>query len=400
MIKILTEDGGTLVYNGDAVKSDIPVVTSRTSVALPQTFTAMARKMPLLVRYGLCSQASTPSPSSHVDIMSNCGVLGIDMVDSKEEEHENGEPMPPVYVWESLRIRGKNYATDEWVQGTTSASTGNDSSSDYRVRQYVRVKPSTQYTVSVETDTNSQYLWLFQYKTDGTYLGSSYSSGAWQSVPLTFTTHANAGYVTVLLCKNTGSSSTKIKPDDVLWIQVEEGTLATEFEGYAQKAQVPLLLSADTVKDEVDVINGIVTHRLGIYVFTGREISWVYDGNAFRINLVSAKAKGALLCSHFEVVGATAYTKLTMPDGSVKADSSTDAYVYFRHDASGGIPGNFCAWLEEQYIGGTPVVLVYQLTSATTEPIDYAHLNTYEGSNTVDTDSKVSANADMSYITG
>ena len=137
MMKILTNNGGTLVYNGDAVASDIPVVTSRTSVALPQTFTALAKPIPMLKRYGLCTQASTPSPASPVDIYSNVGKLGITTVASKEEEDENGDWLSPTYEWEKMVLYGKNLHTGEWEQGSVRAADGTFLDSNYRIRSFV-----------------------------------------------------------------------------------------------------------------------------------------------------------------------------------------------------------------------------------------------------------------------
>ena len=401
MKKILTdENDGTLVYTSKAVVSDIPVTESKTSVALPQTFTALAKPLTALKRYGLCTQASTPSPTSPVNIYSNVGMLGVTTVPSKEEVDENDDWLQPTYDWEKLVFYGKNLHTGEWEQGSVRAADGTLIDSNYRVRSWVKVKPSTQYTISAETNTNAQYTWVMQYKADGTYLGSSTSSGAWQNLPYTITTDANAAVIAVLICKNTGTSTTAISPSAIVSAQVEEGASATTFSQYAQHSLVPVLCSTGTKKDEADIITGTVTRKVSQYLFTGREVSWTVVNNAFRINISSVKHLGELLCTHFQVVNPQTYNTSNMPDGSVRMDATSDGYIYFRHDASNKSTGAFCAWLESQYLNGTPVMVVYERHTALTEHIDYARYNTVEGSNTIDSDSQVSAVIDTTYVTG
>ena len=97
--KILTENGGTVVAsNGKAIIQELPVIVNSTNLTLPQSFTAIEKPIITLKRYGLCTQASTPNPTSPVDIITNVGAIGIDTVNSKEEVDENGDWLSPTYT--------------------------------------------------------------------------------------------------------------------------------------------------------------------------------------------------------------------------------------------------------------------------------------------------------------
>ena len=406
MKKILTDSNdGTLVYNSRAVVSDIPVTTRGTSLILPQTIMARAKAVSALKRYGLCTQASTPTPSSPVDILCNTGAVYEGMLGEytydqlvPDEGNESTE-VPPPMPFSKLFISQKNIFPTDWIeQGTITSSDGQASgaaATRVRTKDYIPAKPSQQYTISEQGAT---YVFVFYYKLDGTYISSA---GSWKTAPYSFTTPANTAKVKFTFANSTGTT-VNISPSDVSDIQLEEGTTATTYSQPPYRADIAPLLSnqAGTVYDEQDVLTGIITRRMGYVVLTGNETWSVEPGTTvFKLCISNCKAQTTLICTHFAPCDSSLYTS-QMPDGTVKAHKTAENYIYFKYNAANSNTNTWQNWLTDLYNAGTPVIVVYEKTAAENEVMDRGVLSTFEGSNTVASSSFVDAKIDITYVTG
>lgn len=158
-----------------------------------------------------------------------------------------------------------------------------------------------------------------------------------------------------------------------------------------QTASVPMLLGVGNYKDEVELISGIKTGRVGIKVLDGTE-NWnayqVSAGTAFIQNATSAwgaVAGAGGYCTHLTVLQAGETTFA----GSCRFATDFNIYEYKTAFGVADVAG-FKAKLAEQYAAGTPVVVVYPLATATTEQTTPHELHTSAGTNIVSVAAEVS----------
>ena len=405
MKKILIDSNdGTLVYNNTAVVSDIPVTTSGTSLTLPQTIVAKAKPVTALKRYGLCTQASTPTPSTPVDILCNTGavhegLLGEYTYDQIEPNEGNeSTAVPPGMPFSKLLVAQKNLFPSNWIeQGSIAAADGHlvPSQARVRTRDFIPIKPSQEYTISEQGAT---YIYAFFFKKDGSFVSSG---GTWKTLPYTFTTPATAYKVMFSFANSTGSG-VNIAPDEVSDVQLEEGALVTTYSQPPYMTDIaPLLSNSDgTVYDEQDVMTGVITRRIGYKVLTGNEKWSAFDAAncIYRLEYpADDKINIYLLCTHFACIDPSLGAYL-IPDGGCKAHNATHVW-YFRNGNCTSMDA-WVTWLTAQYEAGTPVIVVYERAASITEVMDKGTLSTFEGSNTVDSLSSVDAKIDITYVTG
>jgi len=168
-----------------------------------------------------------------------------------------------------------------------------------------------------------------------------------------------------------------------------------------QTATVVDLYAVGDYRDEVDVVAGTVTRRVGIYVFTGEEDFFLQTGNGnpyFRANFstdfATSTSNGNGFCTHF-------------PCGvSIGLGNTTQGIQFWKYTAGNGKTsvGLRCddlftatsenitplkTWLAAQYAAGTPVIVFYPLAEATTEQTTPQPLRTEAGDNTVSVVSEV-----------
>lgn len=305
-----------------------------------------------------------------------------------------GDPIAdPVEVYadgtpEKLTISGKNLFDIDTVgieQGAIASSDGANINANYRVRTagYVPAKPSTRYTISAVIDGYtsgaSRGVFVLEYSAESAegYLGPA---GGWKDPSgYSFTTRAETRFIRIVFAKD-ASGGERTYPSDVSNIQLEYGNTATAYEPYtAQTASVPMLLSVGVIKDEVDLISGLLTHRIGIMVFDGSE-DWRPSSSGGNIYiLISAVGVNlSAICTHFQKVSNTV-SSANMPDGSFRGHPS-NSVLYFK-DVSAGNVTDFKSWLAAQYAAGTPVIMLYTLAEETTETVTAQPMNAVEGTN-------------------
>lgn len=183
---------------------------------------------------------------------------------------------------------------------------------------------------------------------------------------------------------------------DVSDVQLEQGSTATTYEPYFNGgiATCQNLLSAGTYKDVQSILDGTVTRNIGVKVLTGDE-DWAASSTA---NLYSLDGlnnydsanfqNGVVFCTHF--IGVLPTTSgADMPNYSLRAGGASGAAVAIRRTiyikyAGFSSVNDFKQWLADQYANGTPVIVIYPLTTATTETVTAQTLTTKRGDNTIE----------------
>lgn len=217
------------------------------------------------------------------------------------------------------------------------------------------------------------------WKTDGTWnLRQAISA----STSLTYTIGAGVGEVNFTLYKTGG-----ITIGDDAWIQVEYGETATDYQPYITPqtvTDIPMLLSAGDYADEGEIIGGIKTGKIGVYVIDGTE-SVSASGAGWAIAIADKiRSKVALLCTHYPYSSAT---MANAPDKSIIAFSSQNIGI---KDTSFNSAADVKAFSASEYAAGHPIIVVYPLAEETTEQTTPHALHTTQGTNVVGVTANVS----------
>lgn len=294
---------------------------------------------------------------------------------------------------EVLTVSGKNLLnsatniTGKYISANGSISNGDDA----QYTDLIPVKAGKKYACSLISGRDSGNNRWHAYDANGGWVKqlAYVSATGQQGAKLSMSVKIDSGISYVRL--SYGITDTEA--------MIEKGSTVTDYQPYVepQTASVPMLLSVGDVKDEVELISGIKTGKVGVYVFTGDETfgtSTAY-GKCILWNKqnhrLGADPAVAPLCTHF--------TGLTSPSG-VQAENTcffnSTGHFYFRvadNDTSA-----FKADLAAKYASGNPVILLYALATATTEQTTARHLFTHEGTNIVDSVANVSPlEADVKY---
>ena len=172
-------------------------------------------------------------------------------------------------------------------------------------------------------------------------------------------------------------------------LKVEMGNTMTPYYS-GGTATATDLLAVGTYQDVQEVLTGNVTRNVGIYVFDGTE-GWTATGDTYGVTLKQADYgyvdNVPVICSHFAYSSNSSTTQTDvicnrsgnfglrilanstiMPNAATPANRVTD----------------FKTWLATQYQNGTPVIVVYPKSTATTEHVTAQHLNIQAGTNIIE----------------
>ena len=190
-----------LMYLGGVVKAVSGKAVEDTATGNPVTFeTDLAKPLKSLVANFLPIQSGTGDPSP-TNIRPITGWTGVD-------------------VWHG----GKNLFSTTLEQGAISATNGNDSGSDARVRCVGFIHLSAgKYTVSA---VGVGQAFFYVYDTNGQYIQSESSAG-FANIPRTLTLVGDR-YVRVAF--RVSSNNENVTPSDVSNVQLEVGSSATTYE--------------------------------------------------------------------------------------------------------------------------------------------------------------------------
>lgn len=146
------------------------------------------------------------------------------------------------------------------------------------------------------------------------------------------------------------------------------------------------LLAIDTYKDVQDLISGSVTRNVGIKVLDGTETYVEFSTGVFYCRDALPNAKYAtnvsILCNLF--VGRESGGGSSSTANYQCWLQATRAYLrlYIRHDTMNDAT-SFKNWVTQQYVNGTPVIVVYPLEESTTSSVTAQGLECQEGTNIV-----------------
>lgn len=367
------------------------VITTVSGTSPLSLANALAKNIVSLTQYGLCTQASTPAPSSPVDIKCNNGAIKWDSVNQRIYADDTPEV---------LAVLGKNLldpATN--VTGSYIYANGEITADD-------DAPPKSQYTALIPVVAGEKYTWsLKSYRAlsaNNRWHGYD-SSGEWvQQIAFDPADTGGAAF-TLTATIPSGVSYVRLSygatDKDA---QFELGESATEYEAYsAQTASVADLFAAGDYKDEQDIISGLLTHRVGIRVFDGTE-EWTTDTYGGYRRMVLQEVLNAsgdtllTLCSHY----ASRAADVRQQPNSIFIASSGKLVIYVDSTQNISTVEEFNTWLASEYANGTPVIVVYPLAQETTETVTGHTLRTTEGNNTITVDAEVDdINLEVTYYT-
>ena len=330
-----------------------------------------------------------PSPDTPMDIVCNNGVIK--------------------YSKNMCDVKASNVVVGKYIsaQGVLS-----DSDNNFTYIQYIPVKPNTTYTLSFSSPV--YFASISEYNTAedsgfikrNTYYSVNTGNPPYDLVQCTVTTSSTTNYIR---WDSNMYKSTAITIDDVLAVNymfeigstptayvpyVEggiytDGTTETVTDSNGLTATCEMLLSAGNYKDTQKILSGAVSKNVGITILKGTE-NWskssTYTGSFYTSNYVPdngtkvANNPNILTTHGFAVPDLSAYSSAGV--GAFYWYSSTT--VNYKYDNGTATVDQFKQWLADQYANGTPVIVVYPTSSATSETVDGQVLNksplTYAGS--------------------
>lgn len=425
--------------------------TETTITGVSPLLLAAALKKPIksLTQYGLCSQADTPTPSAPVPIMCNNGALT--MVDDElpigykrltgisfggNVWYETGEALTGndevTMTLDNTASQGQNVFGS--YNGTSSGSknfslfiygNGSTTSSYFRYgEQLLRPRYGTgERTItfgksgtdgfaadaSVTPDTfatpANAYIGMLPNSTSPSYTGdikgniivgtrlkwipcervSDNAIGYYEAVKGVFIAPSGTGTPTALGYDGSHYRLAVVGTDEVISISPSGST-----------ASAPDLFAVGDYADEVEIISGGVTRKVGIKVFDGTE-TWEYSASGYTFDwydssIARSSEVGSqfLYCSHFR--GANPAPAAQNRNGyAVLYNTSTPSNrVGIGYNAADKDVTAWKAFLAEQYAQGTPVIVLYPLKEETTESVTPQPLNTAAGDNGVSVTANVS----------
>lgn len=266
---------------------------------------------------------------------------------------------------ETINVHGKNlFDIDSCIANTYINSEGaTNASASWKCSGFIPVSPNTGYVFTVDTTSGASAKHCFYAQAQTESFISYIDSGS-----QTFTTPPNARYMRISVRKESAQA------------QLELGTTATTYAPYYNggTATAEMLLKVGDYQDEQEILSGAVTRNVGVMMLDGTEN--VGTSNATFTVAISDRvtSKTPLVCSHFEYS-----TKTSSQVENLKVISFSSTNIGFRYDACADTTA-FKTWLADQYAAGTPVIVVYQLATETTESVAGQTLQVTDGDNTLE----------------
>lgn len=387
--------------------------------------------------FGKCEQASTPTPSTPADIVCNNGTLKV--------RHQSGLPIgyqPYEYITASgkqwLNTGVKLASTDVIeTEFKNSSSTGfgalygvfavGDSSAFYANGNYygydiANGKIDTGVSVDTEwhtlrqdfgngiitLDGNDTTYTPFEFEnTKDNYLFARYYNNSYgygfkgsckrfkvfrngvlicDLIPVVQLSNNEAGMYDLVNNVFRGNLASGIftvsNPIDDIEVYYDGDVETVEVDTTGNTATSQPLLSVGNYKDVQNITNGAITRNVGIKVLDGSE-DWRYRSNynLFSLANIGMASNGQPLATHFP------YNTFT----------TTEAYgVGYIYTNNLFIKNTDCAdltafkqFLADQYVAGTPVIVVYPLATPTTDTVIGQTLTITQGTNVVTAEGSV-----------
>lgn len=311
---------------------------------------------------------------------------------SEVDEYE-----PYGYYKIPITVRGKklnNNRTD--VFGSyinTSGQLVNDNLSSYS--QLIPVKPNTSYTLSCDLETATDFVQnkrLHAYDKDGNWIGQilyiNYPAGSSGYKKLTGVTPSNCAYVKISHIEQYEK-----------YIQLEEGTEATENEPYVETTKTNIYLNEPLRKvgehvDYIDFKNNKVVRNIKEIIFNGEEeweeYNYSNEGLSFALNINdSLKEFNSSMSTHFKNVYWSWGTDYINQTG-IYSDHNSYTKKYFRPpNLSVTTVDEFKSWLLNQANAGSSLKLIYSLQTPIEEPLKLLRIPKVDGTQIIEVDTKI-----------
>lgn len=408
---------------------------------------AIARAIKSLTQTGLCTQADTPTPSAPVDIKCNNGVLklvddelpvGFKRLASIKFDgdfwYETGEVMTgdddvtmtlSGTVTAGQNVFGSYNGTSEGTKNFSLYLYGGGSTSNSYLRyggQLLRPRFgsgertitfgksgtsgfSVDVTAEPETFTTvaGAFIGMLPNSSSpaytGTIVGNILVGTRLKWIPCERESDGVVGYyeaVKGVFLEPVGTGTPVKGAYDFSLSHIDvvgtpEVLTVTDEDSNTQTASVVDLLSVGTYADTQEIISGAVTRKCGIKILTGEESGWALSdsGTTHRFrgtkpdDCYTPSGRAPILSSHFVYVATG--------QGKGGAFVGASQYWYFiPTDQTIDTADKWKTWLAEQYAAGTPVIIVYPLSEATTESVARQSLSTVKGTNVVSVTAEVS----------
>ena len=176
---------------------------------------------------------------------------------------------------------------------------------------------------------------------------------------------------------------------------VDFDTTVISIESETQTVSVPMLLSVDTVTDEVELVHGPLTHRIGLFVITGSDDEGWAENSSYAGTFYADCLPAAALITTFSmftryegVLGSRSVASMT--NGTAKCGSSSNRQRIFIRDVSCADVDALKAKLSGFYAAGEPCIVAFALATEQTEQTQAHALHTSEGTVVIDVASNVS----------
>ena len=219
---------------------------------------------------------------------------------------------------------------------------------------YISVRPNTVYTFSVNIDTSLYENWtgLFYYKDVGEVSHLHSNRFTFQTSTRTITTPSDCKFIRI--------SSRGLSQENAI-VQFEEGTTVTSYEPFKSNiltANEPVELRAigDT-EDELNLMTGELTQRIGEIVLNGSESGWrvTSAGDGYVLNHADSKQNSGVIADTYPVV-----------TGFGKGNG------VFKGSISIAIVNSNCADLDsfKLWLSQNPITLKYQLATESVKTVD------------------------------
>lgn len=332
------------------------------------------------------SALQTTTTNNHVTITAIGNIIKLTLSNSTQieyteisniqvEENTTATPYEPYYDVEGylpvLSTSGKNLFDKSFMLGNIDGNGNVVQSTSNIISNPIKVKGNTTYSISgVDEYIKNKKLYYIEYDENMTLIKTGTITP--------FTTSSNGMYVRIQI-----NASTNIENANSL-LQIEEGTTPTPYEPY-QQHQVRIneditLRSVGDVYDELNLLTGELTERIGEVVLNGKE-SWRMndDGYPNTISFICQSYSGMQDKTSYYLMNSDRFKSGEKTEDSEIIDNVTSNFCYIRilrnklntQDVSG-----FKSWLQSN-----PVTVQYKLATETVKTVDVNTPSPYEGTN-------------------
>ena len=278
---------------------------------------------------------------------------------------------------ETINAHGKNLfdVNNPYKSGYAITQNGSETSVPNFSIYSIKVEPLTKYTYSCNY-TESVTTRIHSYDKNGNWIQQDTYGNA--NATKTFTTTSNTAEIRISI-NNTAALSA----------QFELGSAATAYEPYFNggTATAEMLLKVGNYTDVQSILDGVVTRNVGVKVLTGEEnFATATATNCYSLTNTLGTGNFAdrtIICSHFDSTS-------TLPGTGDRqglafiANKGSDYTIAFGATTQFSTQTQWKDWLAAQAAAGTPVIVVYPLTTATTESVAGQTLQVTAGDNTLE----------------